>query len=203
MEKRNDVYCINSTFEVRDIGEGEERKPCICGYALRYNSMSEDMGFREIIARGALDKTDLSDVVFTFNHDTSKVLSRNNIPEGIGSLKLTVDSEGLFFEAIPTDTSYGRDLLENVRSGVINKCSFMFYLDWKDPEAQTWDWDNGSRGYDLRTINKIKKISDVSLVTFPAYSQASVTSYKRAKDDAEKEKQEALEREKLLIELNI
>ncbi len=201
MKKNHDIYCVNSTFEVRELGEGVKKNPCICGYALKFNSLSEDMGFREIIARGAIDKTDLSDVVFTFNHDTSKVLSRNNISEGIGSLKLKVDDIGLFFEAIPTDTSYGRDLLENVKSGVINKCSFMFYLDKTDQEAQTWDWDNGSRGYDLRIINKIKKISDVSLVTFPAYSQTSVTSYKRAKYYSEKEEQESLEN--LLIELYI
>lgn len=199
MDKEQNIYCSSSNFEVRELGE--EKKSCIQGYALRFDSMSEDMGFREIIAKGALDETDFSDVIFTFNHAEDKILARNNKLEGAGSLKLSVDSEGLFFEAIPTDTSYSRDLIENIKNGIIDKCSFRFSLDWSDSEVQTWDWDTGTRGYDLRTVHKIKRIKDVSLVTFPAYAQATATTYKRAKADSEQERAEALEREKLLIEL--
>lgn len=201
MSKGQNVFCTSSTFEVRELGE--EKKLCIQGYALRFDSMSEDMGFREIVSRNALDDTDFSDVIFTFNHAEDKILARNTKIEGVGSLKLSVDSEGLFFEAIPTDTTYSRDLIENVRNGIIDKCSFRFTIDWNDSSAQTWDWDTGTRGYDLRTIHKIKRIKDVSLVTFPAYTQATATTYKRAKADVEHEKEEALEREKILIELNI
>lgn len=199
MDKNKDYFSFSSNFEVRELGE--EKKVAVQGYAVRFDSMSEDLGFREIIARGALDKADFSDVILTFNHDIDKVLARNNKTEGEGSLKLTVDSEGLFFEAVPTDTSYSRDLIENIRAGVIDKCSFRFRVDWGDSEAQTWDWDDGKRGYDLRTIHKISKITDVSLVTFPAYSSTSATTYKRAKEEQEQEKQQAIEREKLIIEL--
>ena len=155
MEKNRDYFSCTSQFEVREIGE--EKQLGIQGYALRFNSMSEDLGYREVIALGALDDTDLSDVILTFNHSEDKVLARNNKQEGTGSLKLTVDSQGLFFEAIPTDTTYSRDLIENIKNGVIDKCSFRFRIDWGDKEAQKWDWDDGIRGYDLRTIKKIKK----------------------------------------------
>ena len=156
MEKNRDYFSCTSQFEVREMGE--EKQLGIQGYALRFNSMSEDLGYREVIALGALDDTDLSDVILTFNHSEDKVLARNNKQEGTGSLKLTVDSQGLFFEAIPTDTTYSRDLIENIKNGVIDKCSFRFRIDWSDKEAQKWDWDDGIRGYDLRTIKKIKKI---------------------------------------------
>lgn len=199
MNKNKDYFSFSSNFEVRELGE--EKKVAVQGYAVRFDSMSEDLGFREIIARGALDKADFSDVILTFNHDVDKVLARNNKTEGDGCLKLTVDSEGLFFEAIPTDTSYSRDLIENIKAGVIDKCSFRFRIDWSDSEAQTWDWDDGKRGYDLRTIHKISKITDVSLVTFPAYNSTSATTYKRAKEEQEHEKEQAIEREKLTIEL--
>lgn len=201
MGKNKDLFCSASTFEVRELGE--ERKTAIQGYALRFNSMSEDLGFREIISRGALDSTDFSDVILTFNHAEDRVLARNTKTEGEGSLKLSVDCEGLWFEAIPTDTSYSRDLMENIRAGIIDKCSFRFNIDWNDPETQDWDWDDGTRGYDLRTINKIKKIKDVSLVTFPAYSSASATTYKRAKDEQEAEKNRAIEQEKLALLLSL
>lgn len=201
MEKNRDYFSCTSQFEVREMGE--EKQLGIQGYALRFNSMSEDLGYREVIALGALDDTDLSDVILTFNHSEDKVLARNNKQEGTGSLKLTVDSQGLFFEAIPTDTTYSRDLIENIKNGVIDKCSFRFRIDWSDKEAQKWDWDDGIRGYDLRTIKKIKKIVDVSLVTFPAYSQSSVTTYKRAKEEAEQERNLAKEREVLATELGL
>lgn len=201
MNKEGQFYCVNSDFEVRELGE--EKKPAIQGYALKFNTISEDMGFREIIASGALDNTDFSDVIFTFNHAIDKVLARNNKLDGVGSLKLTVDNEGLFFEAIPTDTTYSRDLIENVKNKVIDKCSFRFTLDHNDKDSQSWDWDDGKRGYDLRTIKKIKRIKDVSLVTYPAYSSTSATTYKRAKEEQNQERENQIEKERLILELGL
>lgn len=201
MTKNKDYFSFASQFEVRELGDTKQQ--CIQGYALRFDVMSEDLGFREIISAGALDNTDFSDVIFTFEHKTENILARNNKNEGVGSLKLTVDSEGLFFEAIPTDTSYSRDLIENVKNGIIDKCSFRFSIDWSDQDAQKWDWDDGKRGYDLRTIKKIKRIRDVSLVTFPAYASSTATTYKRAKDEQELEFNTAKEREALTIMLGL
>ena len=175
---------INTTFEVRNIGEGEEKQTHLQGYALTFDSLSEDLGyFREIIRKGALDNCKMDNVVLNVNHDMDKPLARNNKGKGngIGTLTLTVDEKGLFFDAIPTDTSYSRDLISNMEAGIIDKCIFAFMLDWQDDEAQTLDWDTNNRGYDLRTINKIKEIFDVSIVTNPAYESTSCTSYKRAK----------------------
>lgn len=178
---KKEIRSLN-TFEIRQIGEGEEKQIHIQGYALTFDTISEDLGFREIIQRGALDDCDLSDVLLNFNHDNDKILARNNKSEGAGSLILTVDSKGLFFDAIPTNTTYARDLLENMESGIVGKCSFAFSIDWSDNEAQTWDWDDGIRGFDLRTIHKIAKISDCSIVVNPAYESTSSTVYKRSKD---------------------
>ncbi|MGL5152796.1 MAG: HK97 family phage prohead protease [Clostridium sp.] len=204
MNKNNESHFTAQDFELRSVGDGENKKEAIQGYALTFDQLSEDMGFREIIRKGALDNTDFSDVVFNFNHSESMPLSRNNKSDGAGSLKLSVDDIGLFFEAIPTDTSYSRDLIENVRNGVLNKCSFRFSIDYSDKDSQSWDWDiDNKRGYDLRTINKIKKIRDVSIVTYPAYEGTSATTYKRAKDDMVLEKDKEKEREKLMLEISL
>lgn len=195
---------INTTFEVRSIGEGEEKQTHLQGYALTFDSLSEDLGyFREIIRKGALDNCKMDNVVLNVNHDMDKPLARNNKVTGIGTLTLTVDEKGLFFDAIPTDTSYSRDLISNMEAGIIDKCSFTFILDWQDGEAQTWDWDTNNRGYDLRTINKIKEIFDVSIVTNPAYESTSCTSYQRAKEDLEKERNNEIRKRKLKLELDL
>lgn len=200
MEKQKEIRSLNN-FEVRQIGEGEKKQTHIQGYALTFDTISEDLGFKETIRKGALDNCDMSDVVLNFNHDNDKILARNTKNEGIGSLKLTIDDKGLFFDAIPTNTTYARDLIENMESGIVGKCSFCFSIDWEDDTAQSWDWDDGTRGYDFRTINKIAKISDCSIVVNPAYESTSSTVYKRNKDEHDKELKKQQELRKLEVEL--
>lgn len=199
-----EIRKINTTFEVREVGEGDDKKVHLQGYALTFDSMSEDLGyFREIIRKGALDSCKMDNVVLNINHDMNKPLARNKTNGTVGSLQLSIDDKGLFFDAIPTDTSYSRDLLVNMESGIIDKCSFAFCLDYKDKDAQSWDWDNGNRGYDLRTINKISEIFDVSIVTNPAYESTSCLSYKRAKEDIENEMLIEKRKSKLKLELEL
>lgn len=204
MNKENEIRSVPCKFELRELGEGDEKQTHIQGYALTFDTLSEDLGgFKETISRGALDGCDMSDVVLDFNHKFECIMARNNKSSGLGSLVLTVDEKGLFFDAIPTDTSYARDLLENMRNGIVNKCSFIFSIDWNDPGAQKWDWDNGKRGYDFRTINKIKSISDVSIVVFPAYEATESITYSRAKKDLNEESEKARELRKKQIEIEL
>lgn len=202
MEK--EIRLLNSNLELREVGEDKEIH--LQGYALTFDSVSEDLGFRETIRRGALDNCKMDNVVLNFNHDMDKPLARNNKQGGKGALTLTIDEKGLFFDAIPTNTSYARDLLENMKEGLIGKCSFAFSLDYNDQESQSWDWDDGNRGYDFRTINKIDRLYDVSIVTNPAYQSTSCTSYTRAKEemnDEIKKAKEQRELELLKIELEL
>ncbi|MDI9216048.1 HK97 family phage prohead protease [Clostridium tertium] len=202
MEK--EIRLLASNLELREVGE--EKEIHMQGYALNFDTISEDLGFRETIRKGALDDTNMDNVVLNFNHDMSKPLARNKKSTGKGSLTLTLDEKGLFFDAIPTDTSYSRDLLENMKEGLVGKCSFAFSLDYNDKDSQSWDWDDGTRGYDFRTINKINRLYDVSIVTNPAYESTSCTSYSRAKDKMNEELKKAKEEreiELLKIELEL
>ncbi|MBD7914218.1 HK97 family phage prohead protease [Clostridium sp. Sa3CUN1] len=202
MKLSKEIMKITTSFEIRNIGEGDNKKTHLQGYALTFDSLSEDLGyFREIIRKGALDNCKMDNVVLNINHDMNKPLARNNKVDGIGALTLTIDEKGLFFDAVPTDTSYARDLISNMEAGIIDKCSFAFALDYSDSDSQTWDWDNGNRGYDLRTINKIKEIFDVSIVTNPAYESTSCTTYKRAKENYNSLLE--LKKEKLRLELEL
>lgn len=201
MEK--EIRKLTTKFEVRELGEGDNKEIHLQGYAITFDSMSEDLGFREVIHQRALDNCKMDNVVLNINHDMDRPLARNSKNNGIGSLNLVVDDKGLFFDAIPTDTSYARDLLSNMEAGIIDKCSFAFTLDYADNEATTWNWDNNSRGYDLRTINKIKEIFDVSIVTNPAYESTSCNSYTRAKEQKEQLQEKELVKRKLKLELDL
>lgn len=195
-------FLTESNLEVRELGE--EKEIHLQGYAITFDSLSENMGgFKEIIKRSALDNCDLSNVVLCYNHDISKIMARNTKIEGIGSLTLKVDEKGLFFDAIPTDTTYFRDLLENMKAGIVGKCSFAFTIDESDPNSQLWEWDNGSKGYSLRTILKIFKIYELSIVISPAYKNTSATAYQRALDKATKEFENEKELELIKLELEL
>ena len=96
------------------------------GYALVFNSWSEDLGgFVETIEPSALEGSDLSDVRALFNHNADKVLARSTA----GTLELETDNKGLKFRFKLPNTSYGKDVAENLRNGNINQCSFGFVLD--------------------------------------------------------------------------
>lgn len=139
-----EIRSISSTLELRS-AEGSE-KEVITGYALKFNRWSSVLGgwFKEIIDQRALDQADLSNVVALFNHDESKVLARTGV-----NLKLDVDDIGLRFEFTPNGTTYAKDLLENIRSGIITQCSFAFTILTNEIQkngltVRTESWNEGS-----------------------------------------------------------
>jgi HK97 family phage prohead protease len=202
-ENKREIRTVTSKVELRAIGEGEEKQEDIEGYALKFNKWSDNLGFyypfREKIMPGALDNCDMSNVVAKFNHDCNMPLARNTISSGIGSLKLTVDGIGLRFACSPTNTSYANDLKENIKSDVVNQCSFAFSIDYDDDDAEEIAW-NEEEGIYERTINKIKTLYDVSIVTTPAYPDTEAVVGQRCKDKIEelrKKEKKSLEDEEL------
>lgn len=176
------------------------------GYALKFEKWSERLGgwFKEIISQTALDNARMDNVVALFNHRDDYVLARNNNTQSeYGRLELTVDNIGLRFKFKPTNTSYAKDLMENIRAGVIDKCSFAFNIDYDDENADEWDYDEDERIY-KRRINKFNEIYDISIVTTPAYSDTEAVIGKRSKakvDEIEKQKAEEVRARKLLERL--
>lgn len=182
MNKENLEIRNNGIVEKREFSDGDRH---IEGYAIIFESDSEDMGFIERISRGAVSQelVDSCDVFALMNHDDERVLARSN--KGQGSLKLTVDERGLKYEFDAADTQLGNDLLEYIKRGEIDKSSFCFCVDRSDPDAQKIEKRDGKY---YRTINKISYIHDVSPVWNPAYSATSVS--KRFLQDLEEFKEE-------------
>ena len=180
--KKNDRRMRNVDFEVR---ENEEQELYIDGYALKFDSPSEDLGFIEYIDRSALDETNMENVVALLNHDSNYVLGRSG-----RNLQLEVDEVGLRFTIKPTQTSYTKDLIENMRSGLVDKCSFGFRLMDDDSES----WEQREDGSYVRRIHKITELVDVSIVTTPAYedtvallSTRSLNEFEKVQEDRSRE----------------
>lgn len=118
--------------------------------------------YTEIIRAGALDGADLSDTRLLYNHDLNKVpLART--PK---TMQFNVDPAGLKMTAHLPDTVDGQSVYTAVKRGDLSGMSFAF----KVPK--------GGSSYDVktntRTITKIEKIYEVSVVPFPAYPTTSV-----------------------------
>ena len=156
IEKR----AFEATIEVRN--EGDE--PMVRGYASVFDKLSENLGgFREIIAPGAFDEVLNDDVRALFNHDPNLILARTKS----GTLRLSVDDNGLAYEFTPPNTNTGRDLVESMKRGDVSQSSFAFTVD-------SDEWSEDQEGRVLRTITKMKRLLDVSPVTYPAYPDATV-----------------------------
>ena len=158
------------------------------GYAVRFNTQSEDMGFYETIAPDAITEDTIknSDVFALLNHESDKVLARSK--NGIGNLKLSIDKNGVKYSFDALNSPLGDEVLEYIRSGIITSSSFAFSI---APDGDKWERRNGK---DYRTITKIAKLYDVSPVYCPAYSSTSCScrSYENFKREKKMMKQYAL-----------
>lgn len=186
-----EVRQLTTEIEVRS--EGEEKSEYIEGYALKFNRWSQLLGgwFKETIDPRALDEADMTSVTALFNHSDDMILGRSGV-----NLELEVDGIGLKFRVKPTNTSYANDLMENIRSGIVNQCSFAMSGiegEWKETE----DPDVYERH-----INKIGKLWDVSVVTNPAYLDTEAVVGARSKEMVEK-LEELSEIEMLEMQVNM
>lgn len=166
MEKITRVYDV----ELRARESQDEQR--VDGYAVVFNAVTDLGWFTEEIDRDAFREADMSDVYLLFNHD------ENNILAGTlnGSTELRIDDTGLFQSSNIIDTSLGKDIFKLVKNGLVKKMSFAFTIAKDGGEV----WVSGEEK-DHRIIKKIDKLFDVSLVTYPAYSQTS--AYARSQTD--------------------
>lgn len=194
--KEKEIRQLYSNFEIRTNEENNEE--LLEGYALKFESWSEKFGdWREIISRTALDKTDLSDVRALINHDSSLILARNTA----GNLSLEVDGIGLKFKMRPANTTYYRDLLENIRVGNVNQCSFGFWLRWENPDCEEWSYNEDLKIYERR-LKDIDKITEITILATPAYKSTEVV-VARGLDEYKDELSKQLNKRKLQLELEL
>ena len=142
----------------------------------------------EIIQRGALDGADLSDIRLLYNHDMNKIpLART--PK---TMSFALDSAGLTMRAELPNTEEGKSVYTAVKRQDLSGMSFAF----KVPEGGS----QFEAKTNTRTISKIEKVYEISIVPFPAYPQTSVEA--RAAIESTWAKLKAPEREAAKIKVN-
>lgn len=180
------MVSFQGRLECRDAQEDSPR--IISGYAAVFNQVAH-IGrwyrYKEQIASGAFEGCNYDKCVACFNHDTDHLLARFSS----GTLKLSVDEVGLRFEFEVPNTTVGNDMYELVKRGDISQCSFAFVV-----AEESWKYDEQNDENDLRTIEKIAELWDVSLVTYPAYEGTSVDARSAEEESFMERKKEYLSR---------
>ena len=147
-------------------GEGDSN--IIEGIAAVVESETDLGWFTERIAKGAFDDVLKDDVVALFNHDPNLPLART---DG-GGLELFLNKRGdLGYRFEAPDTTAGRDMLENIRAGIVKQSSFAFTI-----AEENWETNSDKDVPDVRTITKVQRLYDVSPVTYPAYKNTTVAA---------------------------
>ncbi|MBQ0154523.1 MAG: phage major capsid protein [Bacteroidales bacterium] len=166
---------MKNNIEVRFVQSAPELEPAVTenqaepgqesrtvrGYAAVFSSISQDMGFREVLEPGAIDADTIarSVVLARFNHDDNKILAKCD--RGQGSLSLSVDARGLYYTFEAPNTAAGDECLEMIRRGDVSQSSFAFTIADDD-----WTYADGEY---LHTIRKVDMLYDVAPVFNPAY----------------------------------
>lgn len=171
MEKR-EVRFNPISLRVNVNEDGTESR-IITGTAIVFNSQSELLNekgimFYETILPEAVTPQLIadSDIVMLYNHEQDAgVLARSK--KGVGTLTVILTETGVDFSFEAPNSSIGENILESVKRGDLDACSFAFYV------AKGGDsWLKVGDVYN-RTINTIALLTDFSIVVNPAYSATS------------------------------
>lgn len=193
MNDKKEVRFFAENLQVRNDNDSE--KMIVEGYAVVFDSPATH-GFTEIIDRNAFNGCDMKDVPLKYNHDDSHLIlarTRNN------SLSLSIDDKGLLIRAELINTTSNIDIYKSIKAGLLDKMSFAFTV-----EEEKWDLST-----DTRTILKIDRLYDVSVVDTPFYDTTSIYARALSTLDSEKKKldnlraKRELSKRKLLLNLKI
>lgn len=191
----NKEFIRNCEVQLRNLESDTPESRIVSGYAVKFESESQDMGFIEIIKKGAITEETImnSDIFARFNHNEDTVLARSRYGEG--SLALELREDGLYYEFEAPHTALGDELLEHLKRGEITTSSFAFTI------AEDGDrWYKREDGTLVREILKINRLYDVSPVYEPAYLATSCS--KRALDMVEKSEEITTKYDSMLKELD-
>ena len=163
---------LNKIYRSVDIKSPENTR-FIEGYAVVFNSLSEDLGgFREIIRPSAItwDLINNSDIIANVDHNNEYMMARRKY--GKGNIEFKLDEHGLYFRYELANTEKANELLSHIQRGEIDSCSFCFGIDYDTPGGEKWYRD--ADGTQIREITRISGVFDISCVIRPAYNETSV-----------------------------
>lgn len=166
MNKQREVRTFPTSVRVSGSGNS------ITGHAAVFNSPYDSGFFVETIKPGAFSRAlrEQQDVRCLLNHDANFLLGRSKA----GTLFLSEDAQGLYFNCELPDSSTGNDVRASIARGDLDGCSFSFLVG----ESGRQEWreakDQSGRMRSYRDIFEIEELFDIGPVTWPAYSSTSV-----------------------------
>lgn len=144
----------------------------------------KEIEVKEMVDKNAFANCDMTDVIFQYDHE-GRVYARlsNN------TMGLETDEHGLKTRAYLGGTNIGRNLYEEIKGGYTNKMSFGFIVN-KAKMVR-----NSEGGY-TRIIQEIKKLFDVSAVSYPQNEFTEISARKHCEGEIAAYETERLEAEK-------
>lgn len=176
--QQRQVRCVAQQFQTRSANDNL----FIEGYFSVFNSEYPLWeGASEIVKPGAFTNSVSGDVRALINHDSSLVLGRTKA----GTLTLRQDERGLWGSIrINRDDVDAMNLYARVQRGDVDQCSFGF-----DIKRETFvDLGDGKCRWE---IEEVDPLYEVSVCTFPAYTETSVSARKQDLAEIEKRRAEA------------
>ena len=171
MELRWDTRAEKQLQEIRTRNEGGD--PIIEGYFVVFDGTYHIAdGVTESVDRNAFNETIGGDIRILVDHDTRLVLGRT----GAGTAQVRVDERGVWGHVdINPNDSDAVNAHARVERGDVTQGSFGFGILDEETEYR----EDGSVHF---TIKKVE-LYELSVVTFPAYEETSVSARKKQADE--------------------
>lgn len=168
------VRAVMTEYQTREDDDGSRH---ISGYFSVFNTNYEiGPGMSESVAPGAFSNTLAGgDIRALTNHDTTLVLGRTKAH----TLELREDERGLWGDiTINPNDGDAVNTWERVRRGDVDQCSFGFEIVSEETDFR----DDGSVHWTIREV----ELYEVSVCTFPAYKETSISARAAQRDELQK-----------------
>lgn len=184
---------MNNKLEIRNISSEfsfDEESRHIHGLAIATESLSElitdkQERYYEVISRDAVNMQFIQsqDIKLYLNHDMSQgTYGRSKFGEG--TLNFTITERGLEFDIELPNTAFGEALVEGIRRGDFDACSFAFI-----PDKVQWVRDANNTL--IRRIESFALIDEISVLScLPAYAATNVSTRQLEEFITEEKEQE-------------
>lgn len=173
--RRNDLH---PEFRALDMSENNNQM-IVEGHATTFDEEYELYcfddwdGYRtsvvEVVDRKAFDETDMSDVIFLYDH-RGRVMARNRN----NTLTIQPDNIGLFTRANLSGSDLGPGLYADIQKGYVDRMSMQFTVAAQELTEERDD-ENKTRRL-IRRITRVGKLYDVSAVGIPANDGTDISA---------------------------
>lgn len=173
--RRNDLH---PEFRALDMSENDNQM-IVEGHATTFDeeyelyAFDDFNGYRtsviEVVDRKAFDETDMSDVIFLYDH-RGRVMARNRNK----TLTIQTDNIGLFIRANLSGSDLGPGLYADIQKGYVDRMSMQFTVA-AHTLTEERDDENKTRKL-IRLITRVGKLYDVSAVGIPANDGTDISA---------------------------